>query len=153
MWFKDNCSKGNRQGFIIYMNDKIFAQYEKMKGVGKYAEQEQYSYIGTLSKTDPNVYSAFCEKNKYIIRLQMKIENGIITDIKFKHFACTVVVASMSMACEMLLNKPLEFARGLSNSTFVKELEIPEDQLEKNSVMVEETIRAVMAVIERENNG
>lgn len=139
----------------MYLNDKIFQQYEKMQRTGKYAnEVEEYPYIGMLNKTDPNTHTSYTQKNKYLVRLQIKInKDSIITDIKFKAVACTVVLASMSIACEMLHNKPFEEAIKLKNDFFVKRLEIPEDQPEKNSIMVEEVIQSMINVMDFKQNG
>lgn len=48
------------------------------------------------------------------VRIALRIENGVIADIKFKCMGCAVAIACSSMATEMALGKPVDEAYGIS---------------------------------------
>ena len=126
----------------------IFDQYAKMKRKGKYANANiKYDYMGALDKNDPDVYTILVKKNKYIVRLQTKIKDGNIQEIKFKAFACSIVMASMNMACEKIHKKPLIESLRLTNEEFKNKLKIPETVPERNSIMVEEVVDTLFDAI------
>ena len=79
-----------------------------------------------------------------MMRLFLKIENGIIMDAKFKTFGCGAAIASSSMLTEMLKGKTLEEALKISNDEVVKALGgLPEAKIHC-SVMAEEALKAAM---------
>ena len=79
-----------------------------------------------------------------MMRLFLKIENGVIVDAKFKTFGCGAAIASSSMLTEMLKGKTLEEALNISNDEVVKALGgLPEAKIHC-SVMAEEALKAAM---------
>ncbi|NLG38163.1 MAG: iron-sulfur cluster assembly scaffold protein, partial [Clostridiales bacterium] len=50
-----------------------------------------------------------------IMRMTIRVEDGRITDVKFKTFGCGAAIASSSMATEMIIGKTLEEAREFTN--------------------------------------
>jgi nitrogen fixation NifU-like protein len=79
-----------------------------------------------------------------MMRLFLKIENGVIVDAKFKTFGCGAAIASSSMLTEMLKGKTLEEAMKISNEEVVKALGgLPEAKIHC-SVMAEEALNAAM---------
>jgi len=79
-----------------------------------------------------------------MMRLFLKIENGIIVDAKFKTFGCGAAIASSSMLTEMLKGKTLEEAMKISNEQVVNALGgLPEAKIHC-SVMAEEALKAAM---------
>ena len=59
------------------------------------------------------------------MRLQIEIENGIITDAKFKTFGCGSAIAASSLATEWLKGKSVDEAAKLDNMDLVEELNLP----------------------------
>lgn len=79
-----------------------------------------------------------------MMRLYLKIENGIITDAKFKTFGCGAAIASSSILTEMLKGKTLKDAMNISNEEVVNALGgLPPAKIHC-SVMAEEALKAAM---------
>jgi len=60
-----------------------------------------------------------------VMKLQIKVENGIITDAKFKTYGCGSAIASSSLVTEYLKGKTLEEAGEIKNSQIAEELALP----------------------------
>ena len=76
-----------------------------------------------------------------IMKIYLKIENGIIEDVKFETFGCGSAIASSSMATEMIKGKPIEEALNLTNKAVAEALDgLPAHKLHC-SVLAEEAIK------------
>mmetsp|Transcript_60191 Transcript_60191/g.130540 ORF Transcript_60191/g.130540 Transcript_60191/m.130540 type:complete len:157 (-) Transcript_60191:94-564(-) len=102
--------------------------------------------VGTLDKSDQSVGSALVGKASCgdVIKLQVKIEDGKITDAKFKTFGCGSAIASSSLATEMIIGKPVEEAAALTNTDISSHLKLPPVKIHC-SVLAEEAIQAAIA--------
>lgn len=79
-----------------------------------------------------------------IMRMYLKVENGIIADVKFETFGCGSAIASSSMATEMIKGKPLDEALALSNRAVAEALDgLPAHKMHC-SVLAEEAIKAAI---------
>lgn len=79
-----------------------------------------------------------------IMKIYLKIENGIIADVKFKTFGCGSAIASSSMATELIKGKPLSQALELTNKAVAEALDgLPAHKMHC-SVLAEEAIRAAI---------
>ncbi len=79
-----------------------------------------------------------------IMKIYMKIEDDIITDIKFKTFGCGAAVATSSMATELVKGKSIKEALELTNKTVAEALDgLPPAKLHC-SVLAEEGIKAAL---------
>lgn len=79
-----------------------------------------------------------------IMKMYLKIENGIITDVKFETFGCGSAIASSSMATEMIKGKTVEEALSVTNKQVVEALGgLPAHKLHC-SVLAEESIKAAV---------
>lgn len=79
-----------------------------------------------------------------IMKIYIKVKDGILTDVKFKTFGCGSAIASSSMATEMIKGKPLSQALELTNKAVAEALDgLPAHKLHC-SVLAEEAIRAAI---------
>ncbi len=79
-----------------------------------------------------------------IMKVYLKIDNGIITDVKFNTFGCGSAIATSSMATEMIKGKKVEEALTLSNKAVVEALDgLPTHKIHC-SVLAEEAVKAAI---------
>lgn len=82
-----------------------------------------------------------------IMKMYMKIEDGIIKDVKFKTFGCGAAIATSSMATEMIKGKTIEEALTLTNKAVVEALDgLPPAKIHC-SVLAEEAVKALLRII------
>src|SRR5208283_1937423 len=85
-----------------------------------------------------------------VMKLQIKVENGIITDAKFKTFGCGSAIASSSLATEWVKGKTVEEAMQIKNTDIVRELSLPPVKIHC-SVLAEDAIRAAIGDWKKKN--
>ena len=79
-----------------------------------------------------------------IMKMYLKIDNGVITDVKFETFGCGSAIASSSMATEMIKGKTIEEALAVTNKQVVDALGgLPAHKLHC-SVLAEESIKSAV---------
>ena len=79
-----------------------------------------------------------------IMRMYLKVENGIIEDVKFKTFGCGAAIATSSMATEMVKGKTLKEALQLTNKAVAEALDgLPPVKMHC-SLLAEEAIHAAV---------
>ena len=78
------------------------------------------------------------------MRLQIKVEDGIITDAKFKTYGCGSAIASSSLVTEWVKGKTLEQAGSIKNSDIAEELALPPVKIHC-SILAEDAIKAAVA--------
>lgn len=96
--------------------------------------------VGTIENADGigEVGNAKCGD---IMKIYLKIENDIVSDVKFETFGCGSAIASSSMATEMIKGKPLSEALALSNRAVAEALDgLPAHKMHC-SVLAEEAIK------------
>ena len=79
-----------------------------------------------------------------VMRLQIKVEEGIITDAKFKTYGCGSAIASSSLVTEWVKGKTLEQAGSIKNSEIAEELALPPVKIHC-SILAEDAIKAAVA--------
>ena len=78
-----------------------------------------------------------------VMKLQIKVEDGIIKDAKFKTYGCGSAIASSSLVTEWIKGKTLNQARKISNSEIVEELALPPVKIHC-SILAEDAIKAAI---------
>ena len=101
--------------------------------------------VGTLDKSKPTVGTGLVGAPECgdVMRLQIEIENGIITDAKFKTFGCGSAIAASSLATEWLKGKSVEEAAKLDNMDLVEELSLPPVKIHC-SVLAQDAVQAAI---------
>lgn len=80
-----------------------------------------------------------------IMKMFLKIDDGVITDVKFKTFGCGSAIATSSMATEMIKGQKVEDALKLTNKAVVEALDgLPPHKIHC-SVLAEEAVKAAIA--------
>ena len=79
-----------------------------------------------------------------IMRMYLKVENGIIQDVKFKTFGCGAAIATSSMATEMVKGKTLKEALALTNKAVMEALDGLPPVKVHCSLLAEEAIHAAV---------
>ncbi len=79
-----------------------------------------------------------------IMKMYLKIDNDIITDVKFETFGCASAIASSSMATELIKGKPVSEAMELTNKAVAEALDgLPQHKIHC-SVLAEEAIQKAL---------
>lgn len=79
-----------------------------------------------------------------IMKIYLKIENDVVSDVKFETFGCGSAIASSSMATELIKGKPLDEVLQLTNKAVVEALDgLPAHKLHC-SVLAEEAIKSAL---------
>lgn len=77
------------------------------------------------------------------MKLQIKVEDGIITDARFKTYGCGSAIASSSLVTEWVKGKTLDEAAALKNSEIAEELALPPVKIHC-SILAEDAIKAAV---------
>eukprot|EP00918_Siedleckia_nematoides_P072257 GHVU01157784.1.p1 GENE.GHVU01157784.1~~GHVU01157784.1.p1 ORF type:complete len:160 (-),score=37.06 GHVU01157784.1:46-525(-) len=101
--------------------------------------------VGSLNKNDLNVGTAIVGKASCgdVIKLQVKVENDVIKDVKFKTFGCGSAIASSSLATEYIKGMKLDEALGVKNTTIAHDLALPPVKFHC-SLLAEDAVRGAI---------
>ncbi len=91
-------------------SEKVMDHYRHPRNVGKILDADVIGEAGSLACGDS-------------LKLYLKIKDGVVTDAKFQTFGCGSAVASSSILTEMVIGKPLEEVRKITNADIAKELD------------------------------
>jgi nitrogen fixation NifU-like protein len=78
-----------------------------------------------------------------VLKLQIKVENDIITDAKFKTYGCGSAIASSSLVTEWLKGKTLQEADEIKNTQIAEELALPPVKIHC-SILAEDAIKSAI---------
>lgn len=116
---------------MIY-SEKVLDHFANPRNVGEIENADGVGEVGNAKCGD-------------IMKMYLKIDNGIITDVKFKTFGCGAAIATSSMATELIKGKPIEDALKLTNKAVVEALDgLPAVKIHC-SVLAEEAIKTALA--------
>ena len=79
-----------------------------------------------------------------VMKLQIKVEDGVITDARFKTYGCGSAIASSSLITEMVKGMTLDQAGAIKNSELAEELALPPVKIHC-SILAEDAIKAAVA--------
>lgn len=101
--------------------------------------------VGKLDKDDPNVGTGLVGAPACgdVLQLQIKVENEIITDAKFKTYGCGSAIASSSLVTEWIKGKTLAQAGEIKNTQIAEELALPPVKIHC-SILAEDAIKAAL---------
>lgn len=114
-------------------SDKVIDHYENPRNVGSFAKDEEGVGTGMVG-------APACGD---VMKLQIKVEDGVITDAKFKTYGCGSAIASSSLVTEWVKGKTLEQAGSIKNSEIAEELALPPVKIHC-SILAEDAIKAAV---------
>ena len=114
-------------------SEKILDHYENPRNGGK------------MDMTDPTVGTGMVGAPACgdVMKLQIKVEDDVFTDAKFKTYGCGSAIASSSLLTEWVKGKTLREAKDIKNTEIVEELNLPPVKIHC-SVLAEDSIRAAI---------
>ena len=101
--------------------------------------------VGSFDKNDDSVGTGLVGAPACgdVMKLQIKVEDGIIQDAKFKTFGCGSAIASSSLVTEWVKGRTLNEAKSIMNVQIAKELALPPVKIHC-SVLAEDSIKAAI---------
>ncbi|MBC8406642.1 MAG: Fe-S cluster assembly scaffold IscU [Planctomycetes bacterium] len=118
---------------MVY-SDKVIDHYENPRNVGSL--DKDAANVGTGVVGAPECGD--------VMKLQIQVEDGVITDARFKTFGCGSAIASSSLATEWLKGRSLDDANEIRNVDIAEELALPPVKIHC-SVLAEDAIRQAIA--------
>jgi len=102
--------------------------------------------VGSFTKDDPSVGTGMVGAPACgdVMKLQIKVQDGIITDAKFKTYGCGSAIASSSLVTEWVKGRTLAEAALIKNSEIASELALPPVKIHC-SILAEDAIKAAIA--------
>ena len=118
---------------MAYSN-QVIDHYENPRNVGSFAKDDVDVGTGMVG-------APACGD---VMKLQIRVENGIITDARFKTYGCGSAIASSSLITEMVKGMTLDAASAIKNSDIAQELALPPVKIHC-SILAEDAIKAAVA--------
>ena len=112
-------------------SEKVMDHFSNPRNVGEIPDASGVGEVGNPKCGD-------------IMRMYLKIENNIITDVKFKTFGCGAAVATSSMATEMVMGKSIQEALQVTNKAVMEALDGLPPVKVHCSLLAEEAIHAAL---------
>jgi len=113
-------------------SEKVMDHFTNPRNVGEIVDADGVGEVGNAKCGD-------------IMKMYIKVNEGIIDDVKFKTFGCGAAVATSSIATEMIKGKPIEEALKLTNKAVVEALDgLPAVKLHC-SVLAEQAIKSALS--------
>ena len=113
---------------------QLIDHYENPRNVGSFAKDDDDVGTGMVG-------APACGD---VMKLQIKVKDGIITDARFKTYGCGSAIASSSLVTEWVKGRSLDEAAALKNSEIAQELALPPVKIHC-SILAEDAIKAAVA--------
>ena len=114
-------------------SEKVIDHYENPRNVGSFNKSEEN--IGTGLVGAPSCGD--------VLKLSIKVIDGVITDAKFKTYGCGSAIASSSLVTEWVKGKTLDEAERIRNTQIAEELALPPVKIHC-SILAEDAIKAAI---------
>ena len=114
-------------------SDKVVEHYENPQNVGSFAKDEEGVGTGMVG-------APACGD---VMKLQIKVQDGVITDARFKTYGCGSAIASSSLVTEWVKGRTLDEAAAIKNSEIATELALPPVKIHC-SILAEDAIKAAV---------
>ena len=114
-------------------SEKVLDHYENPRNVGSFDKGDESVGTGMVG-------APACGD---VMKLQIKVEDGIIVDAKFKTYGCGSAIASSSLVTEWVKGKTLDAATSIKNSEIAEELALPPVKIHC-SILAEDAIKAAV---------
>ena len=111
--------------------EKVMDHFSNPRNVGEIENADGVGEVGNMKCGD-------------IMRIYLKIDDDVITDVKFKTFGCGAAIATSSMATELIKGKKVEEALGLTNKAVIEALDGLPPVKVHCSVLAEEAVKAAI---------
>ncbi|MGN6108614.1 MAG: Fe-S cluster assembly scaffold IscU [Kofleriaceae bacterium] len=118
-------------------SDKVIDHYENPRNVGTFKNEAD------VAKDDVGTGLVGAPACGDVMRLEIRVKDGLIADARFKTFGCGSAIASSSLATEMIKGMTLEQAAEIKNTQIVEELNLPPVKIHC-SVLAEDAIKAAI---------
>ena len=115
-------------------SEKVVDHYENPRNVGSFSKED--TDVGTGMVGAPACGD--------VMKLQIKVTDGVITDARFKTYGCGSAIASSSLVTEWVKGLTLEQAETIKNSQIATELALPPVKIHC-SILAEDAIKAAVA--------
>ena len=115
-------------------SDKVLDHYENPRNVGSFEKGDEDVGTGMVG-------APACGD---VMKLQIKVLDGIITDAKFKTYGCGSAIASSSLVTEWVKGRTLDEAATIRNIEIAQELALPPVKIHC-SILAEDAIKAAIA--------
>jgi nitrogen fixation NifU-like protein len=122
-------------------SDKVIDHYENPRNVGSLNKDDEAVGTGIVG-------APACGD---VMKLQIRVEDGVITDAKFKTYGCGSAIASSSLVTEWVKGMRVEDAMQIKNSQIAEELSLPPVKIHC-SVLAEDAIKAAIADFQKRQN-
>ena len=115
-------------------SEKVLDHYENPRNVGSFEKGDDDVGTGMVG-------APACGD---VMKLQIKVLDGIITDAKFKTYGCGSAIASSSLVTEWVKGRTLDEAATIRNTEIAQELALPPVKIHC-SILAEDAIKAAIA--------
>jgi nitrogen fixation protein NifU and related proteins len=122
-------------------SEKLLDHYDNPRNVGSFDKED--AHVGTGLVGAPACGD--------VMRLQIKVDNGIITDARFKTYGCGSAIASSSLVTEWVKGRTLDEAATIKNMDIAQELALPPVKIHC-SILASDSIAAAIADYKKKNN-
>ena len=112
-------------------SEKVMDHFRNPRNVGVIEDAEGVGEVGNAKCGD-------------IMKMYLKIDNDIVTDVKFETFGCGSAIASSSMATELIKGQPVSEVKKLTNKAVAEALDGLPDYKMHCSVLAEEAIQSAL---------
>lgn len=117
---------------MMLYSDKVMDHFTNPRNVGEIEDADGIGEVGNAKCGD-------------IMKMYIKVDKNIITDVKFKTFGCGAAVATSSMATEMIKGKSVDDALKLTNKAVVEALDGLPDVKIHCSLLAEQAMKSAIS--------